>query len=183
MSSVKRAVLAAVCIALCCVLPPVFHMAGLGAPFSPMHLAVLLCGLLCGWPYGLFCGVAGPLLSSLLFGMPLSVQLVYQIPEHLVYGLVSGLLYGNIKTGRMLPDTYLALIPAMLLGRLVGGAGQAAFYLSTARAYSVSVWASAYLVGTLPGVVLQLVLMPLLLVVLTKAGLVPRRYPKKGVTP
>ena len=64
----------------------------LGGAFSPMHIPVLLCGLVCGWPYGAFCGIAGPILSSLVAGMPGSAMLLYMVPELLVYGLTAGLL-------------------------------------------------------------------------------------------
>ena len=30
----------------------------IGNMLLPMHLPVLLCGLVCGWPYGAFCGHA-----------------------------------------------------------------------------------------------------------------------------
>ena len=66
MSQVKRAMITAVCIALCVVLPMAFHsIQNAGAIFCPMHIPVLLCGLLVGWPYGLLCGLPGPLLSAL----------------------------------------------------------------------------------------------------------------------
>lgn len=176
MSSVKRATVTAVCMALCSVLPLAFHAVGLGAAFSPLHLPVLICGLLCGWPYGLFCGIAGPLISSLLGGMPTMVQLIYMGPELAVYGLASGLLYRFVRTGSTLADLFLSLLGAMLLGRVVGGAAQAVFYLSTARSYSLALWAAGYLVGTLPGAAMQLVLIPALVLALTKAGLIPKRY-------
>ena len=179
MSSVKKATVTSVCMALCYVLPLAFHAVGLGAAFSPLHFPVLLCGLLCGWPYGLFCGLAGPLLSSLLGGMPSAVQLIYMLPELAVYGLISGLLYRFVRTGATLPDAVLALLGAMLLGRIVGGAAQTAFYLSSARSYSLALWAGGYLLGTLPGAAAQLVLLPALVLLLTKAVLVPARYPEK----
>ena len=177
MSSVKRAAITALCMALCYVLPLAFPAVGLGATFSPLHIPVLLCGLVCGWPYGLFCGIAGPVISSLLGGMPAAVQLIYMVPELAVYGLAAGLLFSKIRTGKLLPDLYLSLIPAMLLGRTVGGLAQAAFYLSTARSYSVALWAGSYLLGTLPGAVLHLILLPLLVLVLVRSGLIPKRYP------
>ena len=47
MSQVKRAMITAVCIALCVVLPMAFHsIQNAGAIFCPMHIPVLLCGLL-----------------------------------------------------------------------------------------------------------------------------------------
>ena len=64
-SHTKNLVLTAFCIALCIVLPMAFHAIGAGATFLPMHIPVLLCGLLCGWPFGAACGLIGPLLSSL----------------------------------------------------------------------------------------------------------------------
>lgn len=178
MSSVKKATITSVCIALCAILPLAFHALGLGGAFSPMHLPVFLCGLVCGWPYGLFCGIAGPVISSLATSMPATTQLIYFIPELAVYGLVSGLIFGKLRTGKLYLDLYLALLPAMLLGRIVGGAAQMLFYLATARGYSLALWAGGYLVGTLPGIGVQLVLLPLLYTVLEKSKLIPERYKK-----
>ncbi len=42
----------------------------IGAMLCPMHIPVLLCGFLCGWPWGLAVGFIAPLLRSVLFGMP-----------------------------------------------------------------------------------------------------------------
>ena len=120
MSSVKKISICAICTALCTVLPPVFHMVGLGSVFSPMHIPVLLCGLVCGWPYGALCGLVGPAISSLSTGMPGPAYLIHMAPELCVYGLVCGLLMAVVHTGRPYADLYCALIPAMLLGRVAG---------------------------------------------------------------
>ena len=48
LSSVKRACICALCTALCYVLPLAFHALGMGSTLLPMHLPVLLCGLICG---------------------------------------------------------------------------------------------------------------------------------------
>lgn len=175
MSNVKKTCICAFCIALCCVLPTAFHAVGLGAVFSPMHLPVLLCGLVCGWTYGAVCGIAGPILSSLLTGMPAAVMLVYMIPELCVYGLCAGLLMERVRTGRLYLDLYLALVPAMVLGRVAGGAARALFYLSTAQPYSLALWAGAYFVETMPGAILQLIVLPALVAVLMKSSLIPGR--------
>ena len=177
MSSVKKASICSFCIAICYVLPLVFHALGLGSAFSPMHLPILLCGLICGRPYGLFCGIAGPVLASLLSGMPTAIQLIYFIPELCVYGLASGILYGLIHTKNIYADIYLSLLPAMLLGRIVGGIAHMLFYLSTARSYSIALWISGYFAGTLPGVIVQLILIPALVLILQRARLIPDRYP------
>lgn len=181
MSAIKRSCICALCIAFCYVLPLAFHALGLATTFSPIHIPVLLCGLLCGPVYGAFCGIAGPVLSSVLSGMPSATALISMVPELLVYGLVSGLLFRLIHTKNFYADIYLALIPAMVLGRVIGGAAKMLFYLSDGTAYTLSLWASAYFVQTLPGTILQLAVIPALVLVLTVAGLIPRRYPKQGV--
>ena len=178
MSSVKKLTLCAVCIALCAVLPPVFHMLALGSILSPMHIPVLLCGLACGWPYGAFCGLAGPLVAHLINGAPGAVMLVSMIPELIVYGLTCGLLMKLIHTGRLYVDLYCALIPAMLLGRIAGGIAQAIFLTSNGQSYSLALWAGAYLVKAIPGIILHLALIPTLVVVLARARLISARYPK-----
>ncbi len=179
MSKVKKLCVCAFCIALCYVLPVAFHALGLGMALSPMHMPVLLCGLVCGWGYGALCGIAGPALSSLLSSMPAAAQLPYMIPELCAYGLLTGLLMKWIRTGKTAADLYLAMVPAMLLGRVVGGLVRAAFFLANAQSYTLAMWAGAYLTGTLPGAVLHLAVVPALVLVLTRAGLIPARYPKK----
>ncbi len=176
--SVKRISLCAMCIALCYVLPIAFHSLGLGGVLSPMHLPVLLCGILCGPAYGAFCGVVGPVLSSVLSGMPPAGALVGMIPELLTYGLVCGIMMKLVRTKKPVLDIYLSLLPAMLAGRLAGGAANALFYLGTAGEYSFAVFVSSYFVGTFPAVVLQLVLIPLLVFTLEKTRAIPARYPQ-----
>ena len=179
MSSVKKMCICAFLTAMCYVLPQAFHILPLGVALSPMHLPVLLCGLVCGWPYGLACGVLGPLLSHLLSSMPPLTALISMVPELGVYGLIAGLGMQRIRTGKTLLDLYLSLLPAMVLGRAAGGVAQALLYLSNVESYTVAMWAGAYVVGTLPAVVLQLVVLPALVWGLMRAGLIPARYPAK----
>ncbi len=171
MSSTKRLILAALCVALGVVLPIVFHsIANAGSIFLPMHIPVLLCGLICGWPFGLACGIATPLLSSLITGMPPVAFLPSMLCELAVYGLVSGLLMRWIKTKRLVLDLYLSLIGAMLAGRLVFGLLNALVF--RAGAYSLPVWTAAAFVTALPGIVIQLVIVPMLVLALKKAKLI-----------
>jgi len=178
MSSVKKICLCAICIALCYVLPIAFHSLGLGKVFSPMHIPVLLCGLICGGFYGTFCGIAGPVLSCLLSGMPTTTGLITMVPELVVYGLVSGILMKRIRTGKLYPDLYVALIPAMLLGRIVGGIAKALFValFATGEVFNLAVWASGYFVVTFPGIIAHLLVLPVLVIALMKAKIIPNRY-------
>lgn len=173
MSTVKKLCICAVCIALCYALPVGFHTLNLGWAFSPLHIPVLLCGLVCGWPYGLVCGAVGTVLSSALSGMPSAVQLVYMVPEVCAYGLICGLLAGRVRTGKTLLDLYCALIPAMVLGRVVSGVVRAVFFSLTQKPYSLAMWVSGYFVQSVPGIVLHLIAVPVLVLALRKARLIP----------
>lgn len=172
MSSVKKLCICAICVALCYVLPPAFHLFALGSVFSPMHIPVLLCGLICGGAYGAACGIAGPLLSSLLSGTPPAAMLIYMVPELCAYGLVSGLLMQVIPARRLSLQLYAALIPAMVVGRVVGGLARALFYATPEQPYSLALWFGGYFAGSLPGIVLHLILVPALVATLTRARLI-----------
>ena len=177
-SSVKRITLCAVCIALCYVLPIAFHSVGLGGILSPMHIPVLLCGLVCGGGYGFVCGIIGPVVSSLLSGMPPLLMLVRMIPELCCYGLCAGIAMKRIRTGRAVADVYISLAIAMVAGRIVGGIATAIFFTVTSGVYSIALWATSYFVESVPGIVAHLVLVPVLVLTLQKARLIPNRYSK-----
>ena len=171
MTRTKRLILASLCVALGIVLPLAFHsVANAGSIFLPMHIPVLLCGLICGWPFGFACGILTPLLSSLITGMPSIAFLPSMLCELAVYGLVSGLLMRAIKTDKLVLDLYLSLIAAMLTGRLVFGLLNALLF--RAGQYSLPVWTTAAFVTALPGILIQLAIIPALVLTLKKAKLI-----------
>ncbi|MBQ3252758.1 MAG: ECF transporter S component [Oscillospiraceae bacterium] len=178
LTPVKRLSLCAMFIALCYVIPLAFHPFGLGTVLSPMHIPVLLCGSICGGGAGFLCGILGPVLSSLLSGMPPVLKLIRMIPELSIYGLAAGLAMRAFRTGHTLADLYISLIIAMLAGRIAGGIATAVFYAATSGVYSLSLWATGYFVEGLPGIACQLLLVPTLVFALEKARLIPPRYPK-----
>ena len=174
MSQVKKLVLTAICTALCVVLPMVFHsVPNGGVIFLPMHIPVLLCGMMCSWPYGLLCGLAGPLLSSLITGMPPAAILPAMMLECGVYGLSTGLMMAHVRTGKKLADLYISLTVSMVLGRVVSGIAKALIF---APGTTLAGWATVSFVTGLPGIVIQLILIPLLLTALERAKLIPSRY-------
>ena len=110
MSYVKRSIITAVCIGLCVVLPMAFHaIPNGGTLFSPMHIPVLLAGLICGWPFGLLCGLAGPVLSTLLTGDAAPGYLPPMMIELAAYGLFCGLLFDLVRTENLYADLYISL--------------------------------------------------------------------------
>ena len=177
MSAVKKSIVTAVCIALCVVLPQAFHaIPNAGSIYSPMHIPVLLCGLLCGWQFGAVCGIAGPLLSSLFTGMPPAAILPQMMIECCIYGLIAGLMMKLIKTKNLYADLYTSLIIAMLSGRIIAGIAKALIF---ARGeFTITAWATSYFVTALPGIIIQLVLIPTIVFALMKANLVPAKYIK-----
>ena len=174
MSHIKKLVLTAVCGALCLVVPMAFHsIPNGGLIFLPMYIPVLLCGMLCGWPYGLACGIIGPALSSLITGMPLPAVLPGILVDCAVHGCVAGLLMGLLRTGNRYADLYLSLVPAMLLGRMISGIVKK---LILTPGLSFTAWATASFVTALPGIAIQLILIPALILGLERAKLIPKRY-------
>lgn len=173
----KDLVSAALCVALGLIVPQVFHLIpfvgsvpNLGGVFLPMHIPVLLCGFLCGWKYGAACGAIVPLLSSVVTGMPvLWPQGVTMVFELAAYGLVTGLLYRTMKK-----NVYLSLIAAMIVGRVVSGIAKAVFFGVANQPFGMAAFISGAFTTAIPGIILQLVLIPVLVVALEKAGMLRR---------
>lgn len=176
MTNVKKLVFTAACAALCLVLPMAFHaIPNAGQVILPMHIPVLLCGLICGWPYGGVCGLIGPLLSSIITGMPPAAMLPSMMVECAAYGVATGLLMKYVRTGKTVMDLYISLIFAMAVGRVVAGFSKAWIFTPGISPFA---WVSTSLMTGIPGIVIQLVTMPLAVTALTRARLIPNRYPK-----
>jgi len=165
---VRDLTLTALFLALGILFPMMFHMFGLGSAFLPMHIPVLLCGLIVGWKYGAACGLIVPVLSSVMTGMPpLFPTAVAMMFELCAYGLLTGLFYR--KT-----NVYFSLIGAMLGGRLISGAANAILLGATGASYGFMAFITASFVTSLPGIIIQLIFVPLVVLVLNKANLVRR---------
>lgn len=180
MNPVKRMTMAAVCVAMCVVLPIAFHaVPDAGSVFLPMHIPVLICGMICGWPYGFICGLMGPLVSSALTGMPPIAFLPAMMVECGVYGLVSGLMLKFVHTRSTYGDLYISLVIAMIAGRVVSGIAKALIFTP---GLAMSAWVTASFVTALPGIVIQLVFLPSVVFTLMKARVIPVRYVKGEIT-
>lgn len=177
MSNVKKSIITAVCIALCYVIPLMFHgIQNAGSIFCPMHIPVFICGLICGWQYGLLCGIAGPALSSALSGMPPVAILPSMMVELAAYGTAAGLMMKLVRTKSTYADLYISLIVAIVCGRVLAGLAKALIFAR--GSYSMSAWIAGSVVTSWPGTVIQLVFIPTIVFALMKSHLIPERYPK-----
>ena len=177
MSNVKKSIITAVCIALCYVIPLMFHgIQNAGNIFCPMHIPVFICGLICGWQYGLLCGIAGPALSSALSGMPPVAILPSMMVELAAYGTAAGLMMKLVRTKSTYADLYIGLIVAIVCGRVLAGLAKALIFAR--GSYSMSAWIAGSVVTSWPGTVIQLVFIPTIVFALMKSHLIPERYPK-----
>lgn len=158
--NMKNLCLSAVCLALCMILPFLTgQIPQIGNALSPMHISVLMCGLLCGWPYGLVVGFIAPLLRFLLFGMPpimpTGLAMMFELAS---YGALSGLLCKVLP--KKLPYLYVSLIGAMLGGRIVWGIVRFALGLIVGPAFTFSAFLSGAFIVAIPGIICHILLIP-----------------------
>ena len=146
------------------------QLQSLGNMLLPMHLPILLCGFICGWKYGLFCGAALPIVRSLLFSMPpLYPSAVTYAFELAAYGFFTGFIFLLFKK-KNLTAVYVSLISAMLIGRVVKGIASAVCYGIISKSYTFMMFISGAFVEAVPGIVIQLLVIPAVLVAMKKAS-------------
>ena len=174
--NVRDLVAAGLFVALGIVLPLAFHgIQGAGPIFLPMHIPVLMSGLILGWKYGLAVGVVTPILSHFLTGMPPIAplpMLQVMIFELAAYGAVAGILIRIVRTKNTYANLYVALIGAMLVGRLVMGSLNAVWFIR--GTYSLQIWLTFALFQAWPGILILLAFVPLVVFALKKS--VMRNY-------
>ncbi len=107
-------------IALGLILPMLVHGVNLGVQIAPIHIPVLICGLVLGGAPGLVCGALLPLISSLLTSMPpLYPVATTMMFECALYGGIAGFLFNRVKmTKCTVCNMLVSLVVAMLVGRI-----------------------------------------------------------------
>lgn len=152
----------------------------LGKMILPMHIPVLLCGFICGPKYGTMVGLCVPLLRSALWGAPpfpgSAVPMAFEL---LTYGLMSGLLYSRSKW-QCIVALYRCLIAAMLCGRLVLAPVQYLVTRALGGEYTLKMFISGAFITAVPGIIIQLLLIPAIMLALDKTGLVKFRKAAKS---
>ena len=171
-TSVRKLTYAALCLALALVLPFLTgQIPEIGSMLCPMHIPALLCGFLCGGPWGLAVGGIAPILRSLLFSRPPMFSAIPMAFELAAYGIVAGILYRRLprRKGRI----YISLIVAMLAGRLVWGVVQVVMMGMQGSAFTMEAFLAGAITTAIPGIILQLVLIPAVVAALEKAKMIP----------
>lgn len=161
-TSTQKLVTAALFLAIGMILPFVTgQIPAVGKALLPMHIPVLLCGFICGWPYGLIVGVVLPLLRSVVFGMPVLYPTALSMAVELaVYGFVTGFLYHKLKKGW--GAIYLTLLIAMLTGRIAWGLASVGLFAAVGDGFTWKLFVAQGFLNAIPGIVIQLLLIPVL---------------------
>ena len=167
--NIIRLTLSAMFIAVGLVLPFLTgQIQQIGNMLLPMHIPVMLCGLICGWQYGLTVGAILPVFRSLTFGMPnLYPNAVAMAAELAVYGAVIGLLYTVIKK-KGIVSLYISLVSSMLAGRAVWGTVMAVLMGIGKKSFTVSAFIAGAFLNAIPGIIIQLILIPAIMLVLER---------------
>lgn len=170
-SNIKNLALAAMFMALGLVLPFFTgQIPQIGKMLLPMHIPVLLCGLICGWKYGLAVGFVTPLLRSVIFGMPILYPMAIGMAfELMTYGFVIGFLYERSRW-KCIFALYRCLIIAMLSGRIVWGIAQMVLLGVGQNGFTYQAFIAGAFLNAIPGIIIQLVLIPAVMVLLNKTG-------------
>ena len=168
-----KMILAALFLALAYVLPFLTgQIPEIGSMLCPMHLPVLLCGFICGPVWGLIVGLVAPLFRSMMTGgfppiFPTAVCMAFELAA---YGAVAGLLY------RLLPKkklyVYVSLLTAMIVGRLVWGAAMFVCLGINGGGFTFAAFLAGAFTNAIPGIILQIVLIPILVMVLDNSKIV-----------
>ena len=171
-SAILRMAYAAVCLALCMVLPFLTgQIPQIGSALSPMHIPVLLAGFLCGPWWAAAVGAVAPLLRFALFGMPpifpTGVAMCFELAG---YGLVSGLLYRKLPKKAV--NVYVSLLTAMLAGRVIWGIVRVLLSGAAGEPFTWAAFMAGAFVNAVPGIIVHIALIPVIVLALRKAGFI-----------
>ena len=143
-----------------------------GNMLLPMHIPIMLCGLVCGWQYGLTIGAIAPLLRSALFGMPVmfpsAIAMAFELAT---YGFVIGILFQKARW-KCIKSLLRCLVISMVAGRVVWGVVQCILLGLGENGFTISMFVSGAIVKAIPGIILQFMLIPTVMLMLGKTHLV-----------
>ena len=154
----KQISLSALFVSLGILFPIFFHQLGLaGRIFSPMHYPVFFAGILVGPVSGAVAGILSPILSFFLTGMPPPYAVPLMALELPVYGVSIGLFYRRLKI-----PILISLVLSMIAGRIAFALGIFVIGAFVNLPISFISFLEASFITGLPGILLQLILIPVL---------------------
>ena len=170
--STKQLVLSGLFLAFVLLMPFLTaQIPSLGSRLLPMHIPVLLCGFICGWPYGLMSGLVLPVFRCMLLGMPpmfpTAVAMAFELAA---YGLMTGLLYKLLPKKNV--SIYASLIISMVCGRIVWGIVSFFLYGLNETAFTWEIFMAGAFLNAIPGIVIQIIIIPVAVIALSKAKLI-----------
>ena len=170
-STTRDLVLAALFLALAFVLPMITgHVPQIGNMLCPMHFPVLLAGFVLGGPWGLALALPPRCSARCCSGCPRCTPLPSAMAFELAtYGAVAGFMYRKVQ--HTLPMIYATLVTSMVAGRLVWGAVRFVLAGLSGSSFPFSAFLSGAVLTAVPGIVAQLILIPLIVAALQKAKL------------
>ena len=165
----KKVIFSAIFISIGLVLPLfTAQIKEIGDTLLPMHIPVMLCGLICGPQYGLAVGLVLPVLRAVLFSMPpLYPNSIWMSFELAAYGFVIGLLYLRSKE-KSTKYLYFCLITAMISGRIVWGIAKIILLGIGGKMFTLRAFVAGGLLDAIPGIILQLILIPSIMSVINR---------------
>lgn len=171
---IRKLMLAAMFTALGLILPFFTgQIPQIGNMLLPMHIPVFLCGLICGPLYGGVIGVILPMMRYMLFNMPAPFPTgIAMSAELLTYGVISGLFYSRSKW-QCIKSLYRSVIAAMVAGRFVWGVVSAVILGFSGKGFTWQMFVTGAFINAVPGIILQLVLIPAVMAALHRTKLVP----------
>ena len=171
---IKNLVLTAMFLAIGLVLPFLTgQIPEIGSMLLPMHIPVFLCCYICSWKHGMALGFILPLMRSMIFHMPpmypTAIAMAFELAA---YGLVAGYIFYKSKY-KCTKALYKSMIISMLVGRVVWGVAQVILLGISGSAFTFSAFIAGAFAKAIPGIIIQLVLIPAVMVALGRAKLVP----------
>ena len=167
-TDIKKMTLSAMFLALAFVMPFFTgQIPQIGKMLCPMHIPVLLCGFFCGAPWGMLVGFVTPILRSFVLGMPVMFPTaVCMAFELAAYGFITGFLHNRLPKKKWC--VYVSLIGAMIIGRLVWGVAMLVSMGLDTTQFGMAAFLSGAITTAVPGIVLQLILVPIVVITLEK---------------
>ncbi|MBE6008096.1 MAG: ECF transporter S component [Lachnospiraceae bacterium] len=169
----KKIILSGIFIAIAIILPFFTgQLPQIGAMLSPMHIPALLCGFVCGWPYGAIAGFISPLLRSILTGgfppmFPTAIAMAFEL---FGYGTFTALLSGIF--GKSTKGIYISLVLSMILGRIIWGVVMFMLTIAAGSTFTFALFVAGAFTNAIPGIIIHIVIIPFIVIMFKKAGII-----------